>query len=124
MENQLTYPKLVALRLIVVALAVVLILFALILGFYVNRVSDPYVKEVLALKGDKIRGHAIFQINCVGCHEIYGDSNVGPNLHDVPRRKSKVGLIYQVISGKTPPMPKFQPKPQEMADLLSYLQNI
>jgi hypothetical protein len=45
-------------------------------------------------------------------------------LHDVPKRKSKVSLIEQVTSGKTPPMPKFQPSSQEMADLLSYLEKL
>ncbi|MFM6660226.1 MAG: cytochrome c, partial [Microcystis panniformis] len=32
--------------------------------------------------------------------------------------------IEQVISGKTPPMPKFQPDTQAMADLLVYLENL
>ncbi|NER30629.1 MAG: cytochrome c, partial [Symploca sp. SIO1C4] len=39
-------------------------------------------------------------------------------------RKSKISLIHQVTDGKTPPMPKFQPSPQEMADLLSYLEEL
>ncbi|MCY7406042.1 MAG: cytochrome c, partial [Alkalinema sp. CAN_BIN05] len=42
----------------------------------------------------------------------------------VSHRKSQAALIEQVISGKTPPMPQFQPNPQEMADLLSYLQSL
>jgi hypothetical protein len=29
-----------------------------------------------------------------------------------------------VVSGRTPPMPKFQPEAQEMADLLEYLENL
>jgi len=29
-----------------------------------------------------------------------------------------------VVSGETPPMPMFQPKPQEMADLLKYLEKL
>ncbi|RDH51814.1 cytochrome C, partial [Mastigocladus laminosus WC112] len=32
--------------------------------------------------------------------------------------------IHQVISGDTPPMPKFQPSAKEMADLLSYLETL
>ncbi|MCY7276760.1 MAG: cytochrome c, partial [Phormidesmis sp. CAN_BIN44] len=37
---------------------------------------------------------------------------------------SRTRLIDQVISGKTPPMPQFQPSPQEMADVLSYLKSL
>ncbi|NJK36270.1 MAG: cytochrome c, partial [Oscillatoriales cyanobacterium SM2_2_1] len=59
-----------------------------------------------------------------GCHGSQADGNVGPSLHNVPKRKSEIGLIHQVISGKTPPMPKFQPTAQEMADLLRYLENL
>jgi hypothetical protein len=33
-------------------------------------------------------------------------------------------LIQQITSGQTPPMPKFQASPQEMADLLSYLKTL
>ena len=33
-------------------------------------------------------------------------------------------LIQQVVSGKTPPMPRFQPEPQAMADLLAYLNSL
>ena len=29
-----------------------------------------------------------------------------------------------VVSGETPPMPKFQPNPQEMVDLLSFLESL
>ncbi len=36
----------------------------------------------------------------------------------------RIGLIHQVTSGATPPMPKFQASPQEMADLLSYLEKL
>ncbi len=84
--------------------------------------SSPYIKNVLELKGDQVLGHAIFQMNCSGCHGLTGQGRVGPNLHEVSKRKSAKGLIDQVISGKTPPMPQFQPNPKEMADLLSYLQ--
>ncbi|MEK0196099.1 cytochrome c, partial [Microcoleus anatoxicus PTRS1] len=39
-------------------------------------------------------------------------------------RKSEFDLIRQVTSGQTPPMPQFQPSPQEMADLLIYLEQM
>jgi hypothetical protein len=42
----------------------------------------------------------------------------------VSQRKNDSALIQQVISGKTPPMPSFQPDPQSMADLLAYLHEL
>lgn len=104
-----------------------LVLFVLALGFfgvYTSQASDPYIQNVLARQGDAVRGNAIFQINCAGCHGISGDGNVGPSLHGVAQRKSNHRLIQQVVSGKTPPMPKFQPVAQDMADLLSYLHTL
>lgn len=88
------------------------------------RRVDPYVQDVLARSGQAVQGHAIFQVNCAGCHGLEADGRVGPSLRHVGDRKSKVRLIEQVISGKTPPMPKFQPRAQEMADLLSYLESL
>jgi mono/diheme cytochrome c family protein len=105
-------------------IGLLLIAFTLTLGLYFHQISDPYVKEVLSLTGDSEQGYNIFQINCAVCHGIKADGSVGPSLHHVPQRKSRVGLIHQVISGKTPPMPKFQPTSQEMADLLSYLEHL
>ncbi|OKH17039.1 c-type cytochrome [[Limnothrix rosea] IAM M-220] len=110
-----------------------LFVLALILGIVVSgfvgvyasqAAADPYTREVLALGGDEIQGNAIFQINCAGCHGMRGNGNVGPSLKEVSQRKSDSRLIQQVISGNTPPMPKFQPAPQEMADLLSYLHTL
>lgn len=82
------------------------------------------MRSVLALKGDAVQGHAIFLMNCAGCHGTEADGRVGPSLHNVSNRKSKISLIQQVVSGQTPPMPQFQPNPQEMADLLSYLETL
>ena len=123
MEHQFAQPKL-SQRSVLAAVVVVLMALTTILGIHLYQVSDPYIQEVLALDGNFKRGHDIFQINCAGCHGLKADGNVGPSLHDVPKRKSRVGLIYQVTSGSTPPMPKFQPDPQEMADLLSYLEGL
>lgn len=95
-----------------------------ILGLYQLRRPDPYVRDVLALTGSPVKGHAIFQMNCSGCHGLQADGRVGPSLRHVSDRKSRIGLINQVISGATPPMPQFQPSPQEMADLLSYLESL
>ena len=102
------------------ALAVALAFFVSIFGAEMARSSDPYVKNVLSLTGNPVQGHAIFQINCAGCHGLEAYGLVGPSLQGVSKHKSHYRLIRQVISGETPPMPKFQPSTQEMADLLSY----
>ena len=85
---------------------------------------DPYIDQVLSYKGNIERGEAIFQVNCASCHGINGDGNVGPSLLSVSKHKSEIQIIEQVVSGKTPPMPKFQPSEQDMADLLSYLKQL
>jgi mono/diheme cytochrome c family protein len=79
---------------------------------------------VLSFQGNLERGEAIFAVNCAGCHGIKGDGDVGPSLHNISKNKSETSIINQVISGKTPPMPKFQPSAQDMADLLSYLHQL
>jgi mono/diheme cytochrome c family protein len=88
------------------------------------RASNPYTTSVLAKTGDPMLGHAIFQINCSGCHGLDAGGRVGPSLREISKRKSPHSLIEQVTSGNTPPMPQFQPNPQEMADLLSYLETL
>lgn len=90
----------------------------------VFRHTDPYIGNVLKLRGNAAQGQVIFQMNCATCHGLTGDGIVGPSLHHVSSRKSRIGLIEQVTSGKTPPMPQFQPNPQEMADLLGYLESL
>ena len=124
MENQLAQPEIIVRRITLVVLAVLLAIGASVLGFQLIQVSDPYIQKVLSLNGDSARGHAMFQINCAGCHALQADAQVGPSLQHVSQRKSKINLIHQVTSGQTPPMPKFQPNPQEMADLLSYLEKL
>ncbi|MBW4650967.1 MAG: cytochrome c [Kastovskya adunca ATA6-11-RM4] len=124
MDNQLATPESLIRRIIVMAIALLLVVLASTIGIHLVRVSEPYIHDVLSLRGDSIRGKAIFQINCAGCHGIQADGRVGPSLQNVSKHKSEVGLIQQVISGQTPPMPKFQPSPQEMADLLSYLEKL
>lgn len=126
LDNQLTHNEIENLikRIALVALAVSLVSLFVILGLRHFQVTDPYLKSVLSLRGDPLQGHAIFKMNCAGCHEWHSDTQVGPSLQGVSQRKSEIGLIQQVISGQTPPMPQFQPNPQEMADLLSYLEQI
>jgi mono/diheme cytochrome c family protein len=107
-----------------VTLAVLLVALITVLGIDQSRRSDPYVQSVLSLSGDPVQGQVIFQLNCAVCHGINGQGLVGPNLYHVASHKSRVGLIQQVISGKTPPMPQFQPSPDTMADLLEYLEKL
>jgi mono/diheme cytochrome c family protein len=124
LDNQITKPETLIQRIALLALAVLLAIPLGIFGVQMVRASDPYIKSVLSLKGDPIQGNAIFQINCAGCHGWQADGRVGPSLQAVSKHKSRYGLIHQVISGETPPMPKFQPSAQEMADLLSYLESL
>ncbi len=86
--------------------------------------TDGYTHEVLALTGDPAKGRAIFVMNCVACHGQWADGEVGPSLRGVGEKLSPQQLVHQVVSGQTPPMPQFQPSPQEMADLLSYLRKL
>ncbi|MGB0562666.1 MAG: c-type cytochrome [Spirulinaceae cyanobacterium] len=104
-------------------LAIALILL-LGLGLYMTHPVDPYIQAVIAAPGDSSQGHEIFEINCAACHGTYATGNVGPSLEHLAQRKSDAMIIRQVISGETPPMPKFQPTAQEMADLLSYLKRL
>ena len=110
------------LKIAVVAIAIAL--SAISVWWFNPFQSDPYVETVLSFEGNIERGQAIFEINCAGCHGIEATGNVGPSLLDVAKRKSQTQIIHQVIGGKTPPMPQFQPTEENMADLLSYLENI
>ena len=92
-----------------------------IVSWQSHQESNPYITSVMSKTGDPTWGHAIFQINCSGCHGLDASGRVGPSLLEISKRKSPHSLIEQVTSGNTPPMPQFQPNPQEMADLLSYL---
>ncbi len=123
LDNHLPKPEAIQ-QLVLLALAVLLTLLLGVFSIHRIRVSDPYIKSVLALPGDSTQGQAIFQMNCAGCHGWQGDGSVGPSLQRVSKHKSRYGLIHQVVSGETPPMPQFQPNTREMADLLSYLETL
>lgn len=124
MDNQLIQSPLRKQKLLIIVIALVVMTVAIsILGIYWHQNSDPYIKEVLSLQGSVTKGNDIFQINCSGCHNSQIGGSVGPSLKNIGQRKSKRELIKQVISGQTPPMPKFQPSAKEMADLLNYLEH-
>jgi len=118
-QPQAFWPRLAAL---IAALAIAV--GTALLCVYLLDLSDPYIQDVLSRQGDPQRGQAIYAINCAGCHGSEARGNVGPSLQRVSHHKSQAALIRQVIGGKTPPMPKFQPQPQTMADLLSYLEQL
>ncbi len=124
MDNQLAQSSVWLNRLILIVLVVMLVIGLSILGVYCQKASDPYIQAVLSLESDPQNGLAIFEINCAGCHSLRADKNVGPRLENISKRKSQRDLIKQVTSGRTPPMPKFQPSQQEMADLLGYLSQL
>ena len=107
---------------LVVLAVVALVTMSALLASASSR--DPYVRSSLEKVGDQEHGSKLFLINCAGCHGIAAQGVVGPNLHGVSQRKKDPALIHQVISGKTPPMPSFQPDPQSMADLLAYLHEL
>ncbi len=86
--------------------------------------SDPYVAAVLSATGDVHRGETLFELNCAACHGTGGTGRVGPSLIRVGERRSERFMIQQVTGGNTPPMPQFQPDPQEMADLIEYLKTL
>lgn len=123
MDNQISAPQATQ-RLIVTVLALALCIIITIVSIDIWRMSDPYVKSVLSLRGDTTQGQAIFQMNCSGCHGIQAEGKVGPTLIGVSKRKTRERIIHQVISGETPPMPQFQPSPAEMANLLKYLERL
>jgi mono/diheme cytochrome c family protein len=111
---------------LITALVVLAIVALVTMSALVANASsrDPYVRSSLEKVGDQEHGSKLFLINCAGCHGIAAQGVVGPNLHGVSQRKKDPALIHQVISGKTPPMPSFQPDPQSMADLLAYLHEL
>lgn len=111
-------------QLIVTVLLIGVAIAFAVAGVHAMEMRDPYIQQVLAVSGSPTQGHEIFQVNCAACHGVDGDGVVGPSLKAVSDRKSRVGLIRQVISGETPPMPKFQPSPEVMADLLAYLESL
>ena len=111
-------------RILSVVVLIGAITLLVIFGVRYAQAADPYIREVLELKGNEVRGQEIFQMNCAVCHGLEARGEVGPSLLGVSARKSKAKLIEQVVSGKTPPMPQFQPAPQDMADLLKYLETL
>ena len=96
----------------------------LLLGWLPAQRSDPYTRATLTLQGSAGDGGRLFRLNCAGCHGLAAQGLVGPDLHGVVHRKNDRQLIQQVVSGRTPPMPRFQPEPQAMADLLAFLHSL
>ena len=113
-------------RTFIAALATLAAIACAVLAFalYQAATVDPYAQAVLALDGDLKQGGRLFRINCAGCHGLAAQGLVGPDLHGVTGRKNDAQLVQQVVSGNTPPMPKFELEPQAMADLISHLHHL
>ena len=111
------------LTLLALVAGIAVLLFSLVVLLPGLR-SDPYTRATLQLAGDAGNGGRLFRLNCAGCHGLAAQGLVGPNLHGVAHRKNDRQLIQQVVSGRTPPMPRFQPDPQTMADLLAFLHSL
>ena len=107
--------------LVILAAVACIVLVVWVMG---NASRDPYVQATRMLNGDADHGGQVFRINCAGCHGIAAQGLVGPNLHGMADRRSDPSLIHQVVSGATPPMPRFEVEPQTMADLLAYLKSL
>jgi mono/diheme cytochrome c family protein len=117
-------PRLAGLRGLLLVAAVITSLIVVLVVVLPARHSDPYTRATLALQGSSGDGGRLFRLNCAGCHGLAAQGLVGPDLHGVVRRKNDRQLIQQVVSGRTPPMPRFQPEPQAMADLLAFLHSL
>jgi mono/diheme cytochrome c family protein len=124
LDNHLTKPETLIQQIVIFVVAILIALPLILFGIEIIKASDPYVKSVLSLQGNLVQGKDIFQINCAGCHGLEANGLVGPSLRQISKYKSRYGLIHQVTSGETPPMPKFQPSLQEMSDLLTYLESL
>jgi mono/diheme cytochrome c family protein len=113
-------------RSLVTALVVLAAVACAVLALLLLQASrtDPYTSATLERVGSVQDGGRLFRLNCAGCHGLAAQGLVGPNLHGVDRRKNDRQLIQQVVSGRTPPMPRFQPDPQAMADLLAFLHSL
>jgi mono/diheme cytochrome c family protein len=113
-------------RSLVTALVVLAAVACAVLALLLLQASriDPYTTATLDRVGSVEDGGRLFRLNCAGCHGLAAQGLVGPNLHGVDRRKNDRQLIQQVVSGRTPPMPRFQPDPQAMADLLAFLHSL
>ena len=102
---------------------VILSIFFLI--FFVNhQENNKYIIKTLELNGSAEEGHALFKINCVGCHGISARGLVGPDLHKITKRLNDKEIIKQVTGGLTPPMPSFEIDPVNMSNLLKYLNSL
>ena len=107
--------------LVVLAAAACVVLLIWVIG---NAQQDPYLKATLSLEGSADHGGQLFRINCAGCHGLAGQGLLGPQLTAITDHYTDQQLVHQIVSGETPPMPRFEMEPGAMADLLAYLQTL
>ncbi len=107
---------------VLIVSVVVSLLFIL---FYLNNYDkNQYILKTLELEGSVKDGKALFKTNCVGCHGITARGLVGPDLHSITQTLNDREIIKQVTGGLTPPMPSFEIDPQNMSNLLKYLNSL
>ncbi|HVL56614.1 MAG TPA: sulfur oxidation c-type cytochrome SoxX, partial [Burkholderiaceae bacterium] len=109
-----------------------------------KRFPPPQKAEMPAgLKGDPKKGHELIKLGakgpCTGCHlipdpNVWPMGNVGPDLRTIGSRGMPDNVLYQIIYdprvlfGEASPMPPFGLtgfwKPQEIVDVVAYLQTL
>jgi mono/diheme cytochrome c family protein len=83
-------------------------------------------KDALAVKGNPTRGRAHFTELCSGCHGADGRGDIGPSLIDLSKRLAKEKIIDQILQPRGR-MPALEPgfiKPQQLADLVAFLNDL
>ena len=108
----------------ILSIVFVVLFICFLIFFGIHHENNKYIIETLELNGSTEEGHALFKINCVGCHGISARGLVGPDLHSITKRLNDKEIIKQVTGGLTPPMPSFEIDPVNMSNLLKYLHSL
>ena len=108
----------------IMSIVFVVLFICFLIFFAKHHENNKYIIETLELNGSTEEGHALFKINCVGCHGISARGLVGPDLHSITKRLNDKEIIKQVTGGLTPPMPSFEIDPVNMSNLLKYLHSL
>ncbi len=73
-------------------------------------------RSSLDLKGDAMRGRAVFEKNCVTCHKLAGKGHeVGPNLATIQNRTPE-GLLIQILDPNREMQPNYAQYIAELKD--------
>lgn len=94
--------------------------------FYTGTVYQQVPTGVVSTQ-EALRGKMLWQDkNCTACHQLYGLGGfLGPDLTNVYSAPNKTpDYLKGIISSGTTTMPAFQLSPEEMEDLLAFLQHV